>query len=121
LKNAAIAAEIDKLCKEYNVLFVVTTGNYPISSAVPNPASSYPDYFNNDDTRLCEPGEAMLALTVGSIVSAKQTTPYPPFNYQASVRLFYQEKGDDGSYPRTMEQAIQRAHPKWPKRSGVLS
>jgi len=63
----ALAAEIDKLSKKYGVLFVVTTGNYPTLSSTPPPTEPYPEYFKREDSRITEPAEAMLALTVGSI------------------------------------------------------
>ncbi len=63
----AIAAEIDKLSKRFKVLFVLTTGNFPISGTAPKPTEPYPKYFKNEGNRMCNPGEAMLALTVGSV------------------------------------------------------
>ena len=65
-KVSPVAAEIDKLCKNFEVLFMLTTGNYPFDIKFP-PSESYPSYFLREDTRICCPGEAMLALTVGSI------------------------------------------------------
>lgn len=62
-----VAAELDNLSKKYGVLFVVTTGNYPMSPGDPTPTDDYPTYFNDEESRLCRPGEAMLALTVGSV------------------------------------------------------
>lgn len=61
-----VAAEIDKLSKEFKVLFVLTTGNIPIAPNVPPPNAPYPEYFSSENSRICRPGEAMLALTVGS-------------------------------------------------------
>jgi hypothetical protein len=60
-----LAAEIDALSRRYGVLFVISSGNYPSPNA-PTPVEAYPEYFNSDDTRVLGPGEAMLALTVGS-------------------------------------------------------
>lgn len=79
-----LAAELDNLSKKYGVLFVVTTGNFPMSNEEPLPTSNYPEYFKDEATRLCHPGEAMLALTVGSIADranngsmAQRNTPSP--------------------------------------------
>ncbi|MBS0351152.1 MAG: S8 family peptidase [Proteobacteria bacterium] len=65
-KVSPVAAEIDKLCKTYEILFVLTTGNYPLNLNF-LPSEEYPKYFLREDTRICCPSEAMLALTVGSI------------------------------------------------------
>jgi subtilisin family serine protease len=80
----AVAAEIDNLSRKYGVLFILTTGNYPVSSLIPKPTEPYPNYFNKIDSRMLRPGEAMLALTVGSIADrdndgsmAKSHTPSP--------------------------------------------
>lgn len=79
-----VAAEIDKLSKQYGVLFVLTAGNIPISPLAPVPADPYPAYFKHESSRLCRPAEAMLALTVGSIATlenagsmAGQSMPSP--------------------------------------------
>lgn len=79
-----VAAEIDNLSRKYSVLFILTTGNYPETSSIPPPTELYPDYFHREDNRILRPGEAMLALTVGSIADrenegsmAKLHTPSP--------------------------------------------
>lgn len=61
-----LSAELDFLAKKYNILFVVTTGNYPAPKA-PFPTQAFPEYFNSEDTRICPPAESMLSITVGSI------------------------------------------------------
>ncbi len=61
-----LASELDKLARRYNVLFVLTSGNYP-RPGEPNPPQKYPHYFSSTRARLLPPGEAVLALTVGSI------------------------------------------------------
>ncbi|MDX1901852.1 MAG: S8 family peptidase [Gammaproteobacteria bacterium] len=78
-----VAAEIDSLSRKYNVLFILTTGNYPVNLSN-TPTEPYPDYFHKDDNRMLRPGEAMLALTVGSIADrenegsmAKSSAPSP--------------------------------------------
>ena len=77
-----VAAELDSLSRKFGVLFILTTGNYPINEPVPN--KRYPDYFKSESCRLCQPSEAMLALTVGSSADrenrgsiAKKNTPSP--------------------------------------------
>lgn len=79
-----LASEIDYLSKKYDVLFVVCTGNIPYSTNQQVPTSPYPIYLSEDESRIMSPGEAMLALTVGSIAleeaggsMAKKEEPSP--------------------------------------------
>ncbi|MCR9205334.1 MAG: S8 family peptidase, partial [Halobacteriovoraceae bacterium] len=79
-----VAAEIDKLSKEYGVLFVLSSGNIPITSLSPTPSEPYPEYFLNETSRICRPSESMLALTCGSFSDranagslAQQSHPSP--------------------------------------------
>ncbi len=58
-----LAAELDYLSRRFGVLFVVSAGNL----IAQNRSTQYPSYFGNSDCRLLPPGEAMIALTVGSI------------------------------------------------------
>lgn len=58
-----LAAELDYLSRRFGVLFVVSAGNLTAQ----NRSTAYPNYFANADCRLLPPGEAMIALTVGSI------------------------------------------------------
>lgn len=78
-----LAAELDTLARKFDVLFVVTAGNYPRPGAPP-PSVAYPDYFPQPDTRVVPPAEAVLALTVGSLAEranqgslAPQDAPSP--------------------------------------------
>lgn len=61
-----LAAELDNLAKKFDVIFVVSSGNYPTKAAA-NPTEAYPEYFKKDDTRICPPAESNLAITVGSL------------------------------------------------------
>ena len=60
-----LAAEIDALSRRYGVLFVISAGNFP-APGMPTPIEAYPDYFKHEGARVLGPGEAMLALTIGS-------------------------------------------------------
>lgn len=60
-----VAAELDALAKKYNVLFVISAGNFPFNRIYPEAA--YPHYFNDDNTRILPPSESMLNVCVGSI------------------------------------------------------
>jgi subtilisin family serine protease len=59
-----LAAEIDFLSRKYDVLFVISAGNYPHDGI--NPTTPYPKYFDDEVTRILSPSESMLAITVGS-------------------------------------------------------
>lgn len=79
-----LASEIDYLSRKYDVLFVLCTGNIPYSEQQGYPDTPYPSYFEEDDSRIMSPGEAMLGLTVGSIAleeaagsMAKKEEPSP--------------------------------------------
>lgn len=60
-----LAAELDNLAHKYDVLFVISAGNFP-TKAQTNPTEPYPVYFQREDSRITSPAEANLALTVGS-------------------------------------------------------
>jgi len=72
----ALAASIDKLTHENNILFILTAGNlYESSEAQNNPGikdylqagQNYPHYLLNDYTKIANPGVSFFAITVGSI------------------------------------------------------
>ncbi|AMV40958.1 Subtilase family protein (plasmid) [Planctomyces sp. SH-PL62] len=72
---SAWAAEIDRLSHEYDVLFVVSSGNILPSNTATNPGvlehllagRTYPGYLNEDSSRVSNPSQSLQALTVGSI------------------------------------------------------
>ena len=69
------AAEIDSLCAEYDIVFIQSAGNIPISGVPPyigvkdhlSAGRSYPDYFVEASSRIANPGQSLQAITVGSI------------------------------------------------------
>ena len=68
-RRSWIARTIDKLSREYDIVFVVSTGNIPtlqVREYLQN-GQAYPGYFVEDDARLLDPGQAALALTVGAL------------------------------------------------------
>jgi serine protease AprX len=70
-----LAAAIDQRMKDYNVLFVIAAGNYatpPFRSWPPQPELSDPNEEPDQD-RISPPGDALCALTVGSV--AHKDTP----------------------------------------------
>jgi Subtilase family len=72
---SAWAAEIDLLCATYDVLFVQSAGNLPITGTNPQPGvrdhlvagRNYPDYLSEASARVANPGQSLQALTVGSV------------------------------------------------------
>lgn len=84
----SLAASIDKLIHEKKVLFIVAAGNLYSSSAIPSnlgiiehiqAGRNYPDYLNEKETRIANPGVSYFAITVGSI--AKED--YEDVDYKA--------------------------------------
>ena len=67
--HSHLATTLDVLSKEYDVLFVVSSGNISIN------LGTYPgDHFNHPNARIGSPAESLLALTVGSIAKYEYTT-----------------------------------------------
>lgn len=70
---------IDELVRELDIVVVVPTGNVPIrvfDAQTPSghhAADDYPAYLNAPEHRLCEPGPAALAVTVGSVALSEAT------------------------------------------------
>jgi hypothetical protein len=67
-RNSWIARKIDTLSREHDIVFVTCTGNLTIQDirSLRAAGGEYPDYFVDDATRILDPGQAALALTVGS-------------------------------------------------------
>ncbi len=72
----ALAASIDKLTHEKDILFIVAAGNlFESSAVVTNPGiiehiasgKPYPDYLNDSTSQIANPGVSYFAITVGSI------------------------------------------------------
>jgi hypothetical protein len=72
----SLAASLDKLIYENDILFIVATGNLFKSSS--NPANlgiseylqagkNYPSYLNEEETKIANPAVSYFAITVGSI------------------------------------------------------
>lgn len=68
-----MAAELDYLARKYDVLFVVSAGNYPSTTAA-SPSNPYPKHFDEKDARICSPAEAHLAITVGSVAERESAS-----------------------------------------------
>lgn len=68
LQVTRIAAELDAISKEKDVLFITSAGN--INSLYQKMINTpYPNYFSDDATRILPPGENFLGITVGSVAT----------------------------------------------------
>lgn len=72
-----IAYVLDTLAREYNVLFVVSAGNFRGSEEPPIPLNSwrdeYPDYLIDEANIIIDPAPALNVLTVGSLARHNAT------------------------------------------------
>ncbi|MBS0287890.1 MAG: S8 family peptidase [Proteobacteria bacterium] len=73
-----VAAEIDNLIRRYKVTFVLSTGN--IAPKQLQSLGDYPSYFSNEVTRIYNPAESLLAITVGSISDRENTASMSRIN-----------------------------------------
>jgi hypothetical protein len=64
-----LGCELDMLTRKYGVKFVVSAGNHQLGFSENN----LKDILDDDDSKIAEPADAMLAITVGSVVG--QTHP----------------------------------------------
>ncbi|MCH2247780.1 MAG: S8 family peptidase [Crocosphaera sp.] len=73
-RRSWIARKIDKLCREYDVVFITITGNISTSNVryYHEDRLPYPKYFIEDESSIYDPGQAALAVTVGSIAPTTQ-------------------------------------------------
>lgn len=66
-----IAYVLDMLAREYDILFVVSAGNFSGSNEPPVPVSSwrdeYPSYLMNEASVIIDPASALNVITVGSL------------------------------------------------------
>jgi hypothetical protein len=77
-RNAWVARTIDQLVREHDVIFVTITGNIPPSEITEflNEAE-YPGYLLRPLAKLHDPGQAALAVTVGSVAQAAKVVVAP--------------------------------------------
>lgn len=78
-RKSWVARKIDQLSRQYDIVFVTCTGNIDIAEIqdFTKRSHKYPSYFRNEQTRLLDPGQAALALTVGSIAPGTKTLTRP--------------------------------------------
>ncbi len=77
-KQFRLSAKIDELAYELrdrNILFVICAGNHDYSPEnSEDKLTEYPTYLLDDKARVCDPGSAALAITVGSLSTGN--TPF---------------------------------------------
>jgi hypothetical protein len=64
-----LGCELDLLCRKYHICFVVSAGNHQLVFTEDN----LRDIIEDDDSRIAEPADAMLAITVGAVVGQTHT------------------------------------------------
>lgn len=68
LLRSELSAAIDEAARELDVVVVIPTGNRaPADRPARGWLEGYPHYFDEGESRIADPGDAALALTVGSI------------------------------------------------------
>ena len=68
-RGSWLARRIDHLSKEYDVIFVVSTGNISpidIRGSIDG-GKNYPGYLMQEESSILDPGQSVLAVTVGAI------------------------------------------------------
>lgn len=78
-KSSWVARTIDQLSREHDVVFVVSTGNI-LSNDIRHfyrDGKEFPQYLCEGDACILDPGQAALALTVGSIAPSTQAEGSP--------------------------------------------
>ncbi|MEZ6136164.1 MAG: S8 family peptidase [Pirellulaceae bacterium] len=70
-RSSWTARVIDQLSQKHDVVFVVATGNLLLTDIQEafKSGGTYPHYLLTDESRILDPGQAALALSVGSISS----------------------------------------------------
>lgn len=78
-RKSWVARTIDQLTYEYDVVFVTCTGNIAMAelASMIQSTGDYPRHFLDQEARILDPGQAALALTVGSIARGTQIIASP--------------------------------------------
>ena len=68
-RRSWVARTIDELARKHDVVIIVSTGNIPPIDIreFQNDGQPYPTYFANEEACILDPGQAALAVTIGSI------------------------------------------------------
>lgn len=89
-----LTATIDSLARELSVVIVVCAGNR-LDPPKDGWLSGYPDYLGDDDARIASPGDAAIAVTVGSY--AKRDIPG---GLGAASKIAIAKKGEPSPFTR---------------------
>ena len=77
-RNSWVARRIDQLSKEHDVVFVAITGNITPSDIQDfSQRRAYPRYLVQPLAKVLDPGQAALAVTVGSIAQSERVVVAP--------------------------------------------
>lgn len=70
-----IAYTLDRLARDYNVLFVVSAGNFRGTETLPRSdwRSEYPEYLLAEESSIIDPAPALNVLTIGSLANHTAT------------------------------------------------
>ena len=70
-RTSWVARTLDRLSREHDIVFVTSTGNLLETTILDylNEGNQYPSYLCDEEARILDPGQAGLALTVGSIAA----------------------------------------------------
>ena len=70
-----LAYTLDRLAREYNVLFVVSAGNFRGTENIPKSdwRSEYPEYLLADESLIIDPAPALNVITVGALANHTAT------------------------------------------------
>ena len=74
-RTSWVARTLDRLSRERDIVFVACTGNLAIQQirdTISN-GRAYPDYLCDSEASILDPGQAALALTVGSLSHSTRT------------------------------------------------
>lgn len=68
-RKSWVARRIDQLSRKHDVIFVTCTGNIDLQDVTDftKKGTTYPNYLSDETCQLLDPGQAALAVTVGSI------------------------------------------------------
>jgi hypothetical protein len=71
-RKSWVARRIDQLSREHDVVFVTCTGNLNLAhlNQLVGDGHAYPGYLAHETAKILDPGQAALAITVGSIASS---------------------------------------------------
>ncbi|RAU16905.1 peptidase S8 [Nitrincola tibetensis] len=97
-----IAYVLDKLARDFNVLFIVSTGNFNGSNdpAVPRHSwrDEYPEYLLAEQSVLIDPAPALNAITVGSL--ARHNATFDTQRYPEIAHLAPANKNQPSPFTR---------------------